>query len=118
MVAVGHRIQHCSCALIKHLATELWRLCARVVSSRQRMCIVSHEIDVNLRIRWCETTVCRLLMSNPLALLKHSSKSLIHLIFYNPEKLRKRWIKVCLASGQILGFFKIRVDSYKEINGN
>jgi succinoglycan biosynthesis protein ExoM len=52
------------------------------------------------------------------ALLKHSSKSLIHLIVYNPEKLRKRWIKVCLASGQILGFFKIRVDSYKEINGN
>ena len=51
------------------------------------------------------------------ALLKHSLKALIHLIAYNPEKLRKRWIKVCLASGQILGFFRVRIDSYKEING-
>lgn len=52
------------------------------------------------------------------ALLKHSLKALIHLIAYNPEKLRKRWIKVCLASGQILGFFRVRIDSYKEINGS
>ena len=51
------------------------------------------------------------------ALLKHSLKALIHLIAYNPEKLRKRWIKVCLASGQILGFFRVRIDSYKDING-
>lgn len=52
------------------------------------------------------------------ALIKNSFKSLIHLIAYNPAKLRKRWIKVCLASGQILGYFKVRIDSYKEINGN
>jgi succinoglycan biosynthesis protein ExoM len=52
------------------------------------------------------------------ALLKHSFKALIHLIAYNPDKLRKRWIKVCLASGQILGFFQVRVDSYKNVNGN
>lgn len=52
------------------------------------------------------------------ALLKHSFKTLIHLIAYNPIKLRKRWIKVCLASGQILGYFDVRVDSYKKINGN
>lgn len=51
------------------------------------------------------------------ALLKHSFKALIHLIAYNPEKLRKRWIKVCLAAGQILGFFRVRIDSYKDVNG-
>jgi hypothetical protein len=52
------------------------------------------------------------------ALLKHGFKTLIHLIAYNPEKLRKRWIKVCLATGQILGFFRVRIDSYKDVNGN
>jgi succinoglycan biosynthesis protein ExoM len=51
------------------------------------------------------------------ALLKHSFKTIIHTIAYNPEKRRKRWIKVCIASGQILGFYKVRVDSYKNVNG-
>lgn len=52
------------------------------------------------------------------SLLRHSLKALIHLIIYNPKKLHKRWIKTCLTSGQILGFFNVRVDSYKEINGS
>jgi succinoglycan biosynthesis protein ExoM len=51
------------------------------------------------------------------ALLKHSFKTIIHTIAYNPEKLRHRWIKVCLASGQIMGYFNVRIDSYKNVNG-
>jgi len=51
------------------------------------------------------------------ALLKHSLKIFIHTIAYNPEKLRKRWLKVCITSGQILGFFDMRMDSYKNVHG-
>jgi len=51
------------------------------------------------------------------ALFRNSLKIFIHTIAYNPEKLRKRWLKVCITSGQILGFFDIRVDSYKNVHG-
>jgi succinoglycan biosynthesis protein ExoM len=52
------------------------------------------------------------------SLLKHTAKAITHSIIHNPEKRRTRWIKACLATGQILGFFRVRIDSYKDVNGN
>ncbi len=52
------------------------------------------------------------------SLLKHSAKAITHSIITNPEKRRKALIKMCLTSGQILGYFRVQIDSYKDLNGN
>jgi succinoglycan biosynthesis protein ExoM len=52
------------------------------------------------------------------SLLKYSLKIIIYAIAYNPEKLRKRWIKLCLAAGQILGFANFKINSYEVTTGS
>lgn len=51
------------------------------------------------------------------SLLKNSFKFLLYLIAYNPKKLRIRWIRTCLACGQVLGFSNFKIDSYKNVMG-
>ena len=57
------------------------------------------------------------LLDRLFSLFKNSSKSLLYYITFQHKKFRKRWIKACLACGQVLGFANLKIDSYKNVNG-
>lgn len=52
------------------------------------------------------------------SLLKNSTKSLLYLITFQHKKFRKRWVKTCLACGQVMGFSNFKINSYTQVSGH
>lgn len=50
-------------------------------------------------------------------LLRYAIRTLTYIVRFNRHKLQKQWLKMCRTAGRVLGFFNLRIDSYKKTDG-